>query len=39
MNWFRWLLCWWHRRLVPFTFFDADGRARRRRIRCGGDCE
>ena len=37
MNWFRWLLCWWHRRHVPFTFFDADGTIPRERVLCAYD--
>lgn len=37
MNPFKWLVCWWHRRHVPFQFVRADGKTQRRCIRCGGD--
>ena len=35
MNWLKWFVCWWYRRHLMGHFYDKDGRAKRKCIRCG----
>ena len=39
MNWFKWLVCWWHRRHIYTIFYDRKQRAFWHCVRCGHETD
>jgi hypothetical protein len=35
MNWFKWLICWWHKTHVFSSFIDKEGNNVSICVRCG----